>query len=283
MKTLEADEVDINQLLSHVSAISLFNSKSLVYLKRLFDSPSLSRQFESALDFFKEVDIVIWQPTKADKRTSLYKAIAKQGKVVEHQQLKYRDLVSWVAKAAKQQKLELPTKLAELLIERAGEDKFKLSQELEKLVRLVQPNSDKEQDPTALSKISEDLILDSVGVSTTGDVWIFLDALASGNRKKALIEFDKMMRFEPNVQYILSMLARELWLMAQVLDTQEKGIPLSTLGMQPFVLRKTQQKLQRYSWQRIQKLSQGLLRLDLAIKQGAVPEYEAMLMYILIW
>lgn len=279
---LEADEIDINQLLNHITAVSLFNNKSLVLLKRLFDSAALARQFETILDTFKDVDIVIWQPGKADKRTTLYKSIAKQGQVVEHTQPKFRDLVSWVSKTAKQKKLQLPSRLAELIIERVGEDKFRLEQELEKLVRLSEAELP-EAEKVEPSEVSEDLILDSVGVSTTGDVWTFLDALASGNRKKALLEYDKMMRFEPNTQYIIAMLARELWLMSQVLNAQEKGIPLNTLGMAPFVLTKTQKKLRRYSWQRIQKLSQGLLRLDYAIKQGAVPEYEAMLMYILIW
>ncbi len=271
LEVIDADDTSVDQFHRMVGATTLFGANKVVLAKRLLTSSKYADYILDNLDLLIDKPIVIWHQGKVDGRLAVLKHLKQKAKVVEFEGQKDRDIESWVTARAKEMGLKLDYGVASLLVLITAGEKGVLASELEKLSLYDE------------SPVTEDVVRLTSGLEQSGDIWKFLDSLANGNQANAIKEFDRLIRFGQNEQYILAMLNRELWLIAKVKDAEESGRPVHQLGMAPFVLQKVQQKARRFSMVQIKKLAFGLMRLDLAIKQGRVDPTDGLLAYLLSW
>lgn len=264
----DEDVSDPQEILLRLDAVSLFASGEVVLLKRPFSSTKLQRFITDKLDKLKDLDLVIWQDTDLDKRLNTTKELQKLKILKEFGEPEDNEIVDWMVKQLGDVKISKSD--AAHMVERLGKDKWLLKNELEKLRLFAEATGE---------NISRDVIDHITGSSVTGDIWKFLDSLTQGNKLIALQELEKMMTFEDVTQYIMTMLNRELTLLAQV-----KAAPNpQALKMSGFVLKKTMAKAHKFSWQKLQNLARALIRLDNAIKSGKVEGKLGLTFYLLSW
>lgn len=272
---LNADELKREQeLTQYTSGISLFTNHNVVVAKRLLDNSLLSKYVDASFADLAAADLIIWHDGKADGRSALVKTLKKEKAFVEFELPDPAGFNKWINDFAKTKQVELKPPVRQLLLDRVGLNKWQLAQEITKLSLYAKGVS---------PEITEDTVMDITGLNVEGDIWRFLDALTNGNRKVMIGEFIKLTEFSDNIQYLISMLTRELNILAQVVYLQDHHKPTDSLKMHPFVLKKTIQKAHKYPWAKIQKLYNGLFRLDLAIKQGRIVDEVGMLFYLLSW
>jgi DNA polymerase III delta subunit len=268
---VDADDLELSELLQKAQSIGLFISGNVVLAKRLFDNAKIVAYLESNLEKVWEWPLVVWQPSKLDKRKKLVKQLGERKRVKEFLTEKPWQVEEWLQRQLEQKLTErVPKVYTQEVIERVGVDKFALSQEVEKIDLYYK----------AKQQLPDLSVLLNLG---DGDIWKFLDFLTSGNRAKALAEFEKLLATEESDQYIIAMLAREMQLMIDVLQAQQSGRNPSTLGLHPFVLEKTLKKASRFNLQKLQKLTWALLRLDFAIKKGEIEPKVALTIFLLSW
>lgn len=271
---LEADELEIDDFARNIQSTNLFGEQSIVLAKRLLANSRLSAYLEKNLDPMLDKQIVIWHDSKADGRTALVKGLKQKGEVTEFAAVKEWLVADWVQKRAKLHRLSLTADLASTLVEYVGVNKWKLESELQKL-RVLQDSQDR--------KLDKHAVLSAIGIDKTGDVWKYLDYLSGGQKGRAIKELERLYSYQDNTQYLISMLNREVWLLARISHALQKGLPLSELKLHPFVLKKLQQKAARFNTTTLKRLAKGLLRVDLAIKQGRVEPVDALFMYTISW
>lgn len=251
----DEDVSDPQELMLRLDSVSLFTSGEIVLLKRPLSSPKFQRFISDKLDKLKDLDLVIWQDSDLDKRLTFTKELQKLRIWKEFSEPEDNEIISWVMSEA--EKVKISRSDAAHMIERLGKDKWLLKNELVKLQLFTEATGE---------AVTTSMIDNITGSNVTGDIWKFLDSLTQGSKLAALQELEKMMAFEDMTQYIMTMLNRELTLLAQVKAASNP----QTLKMSPFVLKKTIAKAHKFSWQKLQTLARALMRLDNAIKSGKV-------------
>lgn len=264
----DEDIGDAQELLLRLDSVSLFSSGEVVLLKRPFTSTKLQRFIAEKIDKLKDLDLVIWQDTELDKRLNLTKELQKSKIITEFGEPESGDLFRWIISQSGD--IKLIQSQAAYIVERVGNDKWLLQNEIIKLRLYIQATGE---------SVTKEIIDKVFGSSVTGDIWKFLDTLTQGNKLGALQELDKMMAFEDVTQYILTMLNRELTLLAQVKSAPNP----QALKMSGFVLKKTMAKAHKFSWRKLQNLARTLIRLDSAIKSGKVEGKLGLTFYLLSW
>ncbi len=272
---LEADDLDSpKQLMQHLQAISLFNASEVVLAKRLLKNSNLAKYVQDNLQNLTNSYLIIWHDQKLDKRQALVKTLIADKNVTEFNLPTGSELNSWLVAQAKAKGIKLNPALASQILMQLGNDIGRLNQELNKLALFLEASG---------GQLDSQLISQVIGAEVTGDIWKLLDSLSVGSKQTTVTELDKLMQFDDNGQYLLTMLARELQIISSVKYAQVNKLSLQELGLHRFVLEKALAKAQKFSWSKLQKLSKALFKLDLAIKQGRMEERMGLLLLVLSW
>lgn len=268
---IDAKGLTISDLKQYVSNIGLFDKGNVILLKRITDNPSLITEIVENLEEWLQTDIILWEDKSI--KSPLVNELSKAKRVYEFTLPKYQELEKWVITRANEIGANLKPIHAQLLIQICNQDMLRIINELQKLHLYSQAK----QEP-----ITEDMIMKTCADTSSGNIWKFLDDLSNGSLSGAMQEYGKLTSISDNTQYLISMLARELRLLAEVKFAQESG-DTSNVKLAPFVLKKTKEKVKRFSSDRIKKLGQALLRLDIAIKSGEIDPTIGLFIYITAW
>ncbi|MBN1915799.1 hypothetical protein JW796_02270 [Candidatus Dojkabacteria bacterium] len=257
----------LNDLFSGLDTISLFSTRKLLVVKRLFSNKKKSILSETA-DFLserKKMTLVLWEEKSADKRSKLFKLISKIGVVREFEIRKPAALRSWFLDQAEKKKIEFKSGLADQIIFRVGENEAVLSNELDKLKLFLEAEGRKEITENDIENLVE---------SREANIWEFIDSLVERNRKKALFQIEKLIRDKTDYIQTVGMIARELRMLA-LSDYKEK------LGLHPFVLSKLKKHAGNFTKEKIKEMYKKLVGLDFSVKQGRIDEKLGLSLYVI--
>jgi DNA polymerase-3 subunit delta len=172
------------------------------------------------------------------------------------------EMSNWLTAEAKAcgASFELPA--LSLLAEAVGGDTAKAAAETAKLSAYA--GSDK------IIKAADVALMVTAG--TEDDMFGFLDAVASGQSKKAVTILEKQIDFGSEPMQILSMLARTVRLLIQARDLMDNNVPqniaVKELGVHPFAARKTLTQAAGLKMVFLRGLHQALVETDKKIKSG---------------
>jgi DNA polymerase-3 subunit delta len=257
---------------------TLFSNGLIIFAKRALNG-SIAKYLAENIEVFSDnvgnpKYLIMWEDGKIDGRIKGIQELKKLGAIEEYSLLKDYEVTKWAREETKRRRLKLSPDLVEKLSSYASYDKWVISSTLGKL----EVYQDLKKDREAIS--SEDM--DMLCANTDGgDIWVFLDRATSGKKYEALIELDKLMRFNDNGQYLLAMLAREINILARLRYALDHGLDESVLKLHPFVVKKAKENVKKYSWDSIKRLSQALVRLDVAIKEGRLDDMTGITLFVL--
>ena len=270
---VNADELtDINYILQLLDGVDMFAATGILVLRRLLNNKKFLEYFAENFDALSKFDIVIWHDSKADSKLKLVKKIAETKLLFNSELPKEGEMKNWIMTKAREKSLNLNTNLANFLFERYQFNKFSIVTELDKLNFYLKIKKSKE--------LTENILEEVMGLNVKGDMWKFLDYFSNKNKLKALVEFEKITKYEDNTQLLISMLNRELKLISQYKYVKESGRDLSELKMPPFIIKKTADKSKNFSSQEVKALIKRLFDLDFAIKSGVVEEKAALILFL---
>lgn len=275
--TLDAKDLNPEDLRNHLHAGNLFKKKSVLILKNVLSQGSAVLK-ERAAELFdhtpQDTDIIIWEDGVPDRRTLLYKALLKKAKVSEKVPLKGVALQTWIQDRARDLDVRLNQKAAAQLAQSTGPDLAQVQQELMKLKNFVGDRSVTEMDINEL-----------VSGSMPPNIFELLDRLG-GNKTDASLLVERLLVSGEEPLYLLSMLAYQLRMLILVVDlrSQEQNITSSQiarkLGMHPFVAQKMLQQAQHFSMQDLVLLHRRLTEMDIQIKTGAIDPADALFILV---
>jgi len=171
-------------------------------------------------------------------------------------------LARWIKATVEEKGASISPSAIGSLTEMAGGDLWSLDNELEKLSLFA-----------AGARIEESHVNELVHLARESNVFAAVDAMINGRQSMALRLLHELREDGKEVLYIISMVERQLRLMALARDAVDRGIPQGELGSHlgttsQFVIKKTMEQARRHSWSDIMWRYQRLLEADLAIKQG---------------
>ncbi len=260
IERVDADTLEPRQLPSLLMGVTLFSDKRLIILR----GAAANKPFWEALgDYIEKVPadtvVIIVEPTP-DKRTRTYKLLKAKSDFREFPVLGDAQLVQWVTSQVKEVGASISRADAQYLVERAGRDQWRLSEEIKKLASF-NPVIDR----SAIDTLVEP--------SPEGTAFALLDAALSGQTQQVIGMIDQL-KTQEDPYKLFGLLASQVHTLAVVVMAEGRSADqiAKEAGLHPFVVRKTVNVAQRLGKERVAVIARSVARCDIQLKStGADP------------
>jgi len=266
---IEAENFDFGKFMQQVQTSSLFSQTRLVVIYDILTLKNSKLQ-EKIIKILPQIsddaNLIFYESKNPDKRSKLFKFLAKTKQPFEFKKLSGFELQKWI-------KNEIQAKLGEnsqnhsvnleKIFMNSGNDLWKLSNQIEKLSLYLQTaDKPKEED--------FELLLD---VQKEDNVFLFVDALARKEIKKSFkLLYD--IKTGANQLYILSMIIFEFRNLLIVKELLEKAYDqfkiMRVAGISPFLAKNLINFSKNFTLAGLKNIYQMLFRYDTEIKTGKI-------------
>ncbi|MBU3942527.1 DNA polymerase III subunit delta [Patescibacteria group bacterium] len=242
---------------------SMFEEKKLIVIASPFDNADFKEKFiDQGEEFLKSEDIiVIYQEGKVNKNSALLKYLNKNAKSQEFELLTYAKLKNWAQKEVEKYNGRIENQALDKLLEFIGNDLWRLSNEIKKLVSYNK-------------NIGLDEIKLLIKSNVETDIFSTIEAIAQKDKKKALNLLHKHIDKGDSPLYILSMINFQFRNLLIIKDLIERSAPYQSIakksGLHPFVIKKAYYSAQQFTFLELKKIYQKIFQIDLQIKTGKV-------------
>lgn len=257
---------NMQKIIESFSSQDLFAQKKLIIIKNFFAYTKADEQKKMLQSLEKKNDdsIVLWEDGTPRKNASLFVWLQKNADVMyEGKMLQGSVLEQWIEKKCIAQNGRISRAAVRELILYVGNDLWRLTQEIDKLVCYVGMG---EIDVTDVQAIVHGRI--------DADIFQTIEAIVSGNKAMALTFLKKQIAKGDTAYQIFGMYAYQVRILLGVSSMvyenriTDKNIIAKTLKIHPFVAQKSLATVQRFSQGDIKKMHKTLTLLDYDIKQG---------------
>ena len=171
---------------------------------------------------------------EVDKRSKMYKAVAKAGKAVEFGTQNEELLTRWILSRLKKENKNITGNVMQLFISKTGTDMGNIDRKLEKLLCYTMGRDViKAEDVEAITT-----------EQVTNKIFDMVNAIAEHEQKKALDFYYDLLTLKEPPMRILFLITRQFQILMSLKDMGSKGFDQSTIaskvGIPPFAVRKNQ-------------------------------------------
>jgi DNA polymerase-3 subunit delta len=268
---LDARTVGEDELNNAVNAMPFLSEKRLVFLSAPSARTSAPAGRQKFLDYLLAAPpstlVVLYEAVEPRDaaRHWLVKRAEKGGLKAEAFFMpRLKDMPGWIIAEAKRQKGQIAPDAAARLAEMVGEDTRAAAQEIDKLLTYVNFAR-----PVTLADVETVSI-----VSAQGDVFALVDALGSGDGKKAQKVLHQLLENE-DAMALWGMVIRQFRLLLQareILDGRGGSSQVQqALGLHEYVAGKVTEQARRFSMSALESIYHKLLEMDEGAKTSQTP------------
>lgn len=170
-------DVSVEDIVSAAKRFPMMAERQVIIVKEAQD---LSRNIEKLVSYAENpqpttVLVLNYKYKKLDKRKKLHKAVAKSGLIYESKKLYENQVSDWIRRVLSGKKYQIEPKAAQMLVEFLGTDLSKISNELDKLMLILQEGT----------IISPEHIEENIGISKDFNNFELRKAVGEKNILKA--------------------------------------------------------------------------------------------------
>lgn len=262
----DAAETAPEAIVSACNSYSLFGDGAFVVLRNLdaWNAAQKAKIVEYLKNPSPETNLVL-MGQKLGAREKLLSAVKESGEVHELDQPTGKALVKWVVGYAEKQGVELPYAVAQDLVTRCSADKRRLSREAEKLALYVSADGREEASLEDVAELSPP--------DLQSNIFAFVDALAAGDRGRALNMLEALSGSGEPPLRLAYMLRRQFQMLARSASLRERGAPqkeiASVLKIPPFVVKKLEEQGRRLGEEDLERALGTVTELERGLKGGS--------------
>lgn len=206
-------DFDVNEVIELAQTLPFFADRRVIILENtaLFkksgqDSDALAAYLPQAPD----TTVFIFTEKAVDKRKRLYKALQKNGDVLECDGLSEQDLTVWTAAMLKRNGLRISRQTLSLFLNKTGSDMFNIRSETEKLSSYCYSKGEvtREDVEAICSSRVQDRIFDMI------------EAISAGRQAQALDIYMDLLRLQTAPQVIMSLMIRQFNQLLQIREME---------------------------------------------------------------
>ena len=209
---------------------------------------------------------MVFVESEVDKRSRMYKAVKKYGRIVEFGQQDSNTLMRWVLGILNREGRKITRNDMELFLTKTGTDMGNIEWELEKLLCYTMGRE-------VITKADIEAVCTT---QISNHIFEMIRAVTEKNQKKALdLYYDLLSLKEPPMR-ILFLLARQFNLIMQVKELTEEGHDQSSIGkktgLQPFVVRNYAAYARKYTTQALREAVEECVNTETKVKTGLMTD-----------
>lgn len=267
LRRFEGKSLDFQDFKNELQVMPMFQEKKLLVLDNVFANKGFKEEFlKNSKSLVKSEHVVVfYQDQDVARNDALFKFLKKEAKAQEFSLLKPQQLRNWLASEFTQHQATIEPRALDRLVEFVGNDLWQLSNEVGKLTAFKKGSRIEAKDVEKLVKSK---------IET--DIFKTIDAIAQKQKKRALSLLHQHLEKGDSPLYLLTMIAYQFRNILSVKDLLEKGRPLKSAGLHPFVARKSSQQAQYFSSSELKKIYRKIFEVDYKIKTGRMEPQTAL-------
>lgn len=262
----EGKNISVQELIDQAETMPFFADRRLLVIEDSGFFKSASVELAEYLEQVPETTYFLFVESEVDKRQKMYKAVQKKGRIVEFAAQKEDTLIRWILGILKKENKNITRSSMELLLEKTGTDMNNIAMELEKLLNYTMDRD----------VITAEDIESICTTQTVNKIFDMINAVADGNRKKALDMYYDLLALKEPPMRILFLLTRQFNLLMQTKELQSTGYDAKTiaakLAIQPFVARNCTRQASAFSLEKLKMLVKSCVDAEEAVKTGNLNE-----------
>lgn len=255
-----------------LQAGGLFSEKKLVIVKNIFSAGTADIQHE-VLQFLETHEYllhdtdgvtVFWEKGLPKGKPKLFSYFLKKTKNQNFEPLKGKKLSDWAVKRLQEENLQVrfTSQALSLLTLYAGDDLFFLDNEIRKLANY--------KNEGVISENDVDLLVKS---KLEANIFETIEALSSGQKKKALELFHQQLAQGEDAFYIFSMYVYQFRNLLKIAEFYFEGernqYTIAKMAkLHPFAAGKGMAQLRNFTPEKLKKIYRSLETMDIAAKTG---------------
>ena len=211
---------------------------------------------------------------EVDKRSKMYKAVAKAGKAVEFGTQNEELLTRWILSRLKKENKNITGNVMQLFISKTGTERGNIDRELEKLLCYTMGRDViKAEDVEAITT-----------EQVTNKIFDMVNAIAEHEQKKALDFYYDLLTLKEPPMRILFLITRQFQILMNLKDMGSKGFDQSTIaskvGIPPFAVRKNQAQAKGFTTEQLKQAIRDGVELEESVKTGRMNDQMAVELFI---
>lgn len=256
----------VANILSAIETMPFFSEYRLIIVKNsgLFVAGRKddSQAMAEGLKDLPGSSIILFTEENVDKRSALYKTVAKAGHCVEFEKPAENELAAWIIREMKAQDIVIGKAAALHLIRTVGGSMEGIAREMTKLAAYC---SDKKE---ALEGDIDTVCTKGLELRVFG----LVDALAAKNASRALKIFENLMDAKESPIMVLTLIARQFRLILGCSQMKGKSSSeiASSLGAPPFAIKECMKQAANFSENTLIQAIKDCLEADVGIKTGRI-------------
>lgn len=265
LSILSGKELNFDTFKNTVSQAPFLGDKRFIIIKNLITENTDKEQKKKIADFLDKTPdfsvVLFIEEGLPDKRESMFKKLEKT-KVEIFAPLEGIKLVAWIENNFKSSELSVDRQAVIKLTLSVGGDLWKLNNEILKISSFVLSAG---RDRVNVKDV--DLFIEPANGYRIFDL---TDAVAAKNINKAMKVLYLFRKDGEESLKIINLIITQLRNMLVVKDLIDRKEPTSTLGLHPFVIKKTIESIRSFDKKTLYKIYQNLYEYDYKIKNGSI-------------
>lgn len=224
LERVDGSAVKLRELTATLQAAPFLASSRLVIVEGLSTNKEAAKVAE-LLEHVPSSTVAVFVEPAIDRRTTAFKELGKADRVMEFKPLMQPQLVNWVIAETTRQGGTVDRGVAIELVELVGDDQWRLSEELNKLVNFN-------------ASVSRESVRELVVAGVDRTIFELVDAMTAGRVAAALEAYHNLLAQRENELYILTMIQWQLrnllWAVAAPAGITQPELA-KVAGLSPFV------------------------------------------------
>lgn len=222
-----------------------------------------------------ETTFFLFVEEEVDKRSRMYKAVKKAGKIVEFATQTEELLTRWILSRLKKEGKNITAPVMQLFLGKTGSDMGNIDRELEKLLcYTLEKDVIEAEDVEAVTT-----------EQTTNKIFEMVNAIAEHNQRRALdLYYDLLTLKEPPMR-IMYLISRQFQILLAIRDMAAKGIGQQMMaqkaGIPPFAVRRNLAQAKGFTVEQLKGALREGVDLEEAVKTGQMNDQMAVELFIM--
>ncbi|MDD6306019.1 MAG: DNA polymerase III subunit delta [Clostridiales bacterium] len=242
------------------------------------DSGFFKNSCEDLAEYLSEVapaTYFIFVEEEVDKRSKMYKAVKKQGSIVEFVAQSEELLTRWILGRLKKEGKNITGSVMQQFLSKTGTDMGNIDRELEKLICYT----------LGRDVITAEDVEAVVTEQTTNKIFDMVNAIAEHNQKKALdLYYDLLTLKEPPMR-IMFLITRQFQILLNIRDMSARGLDNQTMakvaGVPPFAVKRNVTQAKGFTMTQLKQALRDGVELEESVKTGQMNDQMAVELFIM--
>ena len=263
---LSGKDIGEGAVIAQAETLPFFADRRVILVEDSGFFKNKAEELAEYLEKLPEYLVLIFSEEEVDKRTRTFKMVQKYGHITEFAQQKEDALVRWILGRMKREGKKIRSSDMQHFLSVTGTDMANIDSELEKLLCYC-------TDRDVITGADIDAIC---APQLTNQIFDMVRAVAEHRQKDALDLYYDLLALKEKPMRILYLISRQFQQLLQIGDLGRAGLPQSEIaakaGVPPFVVRRSQGMLRRYSERSLRDILQSLTQAEEDVKTGRLDE-----------